>query len=143
MVISSYQAKQSELVNRIHRKDLMYRRPCSCCGNNGHSAMGMLEKLSFTQRKVRFTCPMVRKKHPIIWRPNLRDLILWPTPKRFVEYHKYREETVRRALIPFRMYGGGKWMSNIRFLNFKDEVIQLCKKTHRSFDPSEDYIFET
>jgi hypothetical protein len=48
-----------------------------------------------------------------------------------------------RALIPFRMYGGGKWMSNIRFLHFRDEVIQMCKKTHKSSDPLEDYIFET
>jgi len=142
MVISSYQTKQYDLAN-VHKKGLMYRRPCSCCGSDKHSALEILEKLSFQQRKVRFTCPMVRKKHPIIWKRNLRDLILWPTPKRFAEFHRYQEEAVRRALIPFRMYGGGKWMSNIRFLNFKDDVIQMCNKTRSSSDLSEDYTFDT
>ena len=142
MVISSYQMKRDNMVN-IHRKGQMYRKPCSCCGSEKHGTLEIVEKISLTQSKVRFSCPMIRKKHPIIWKRNLKDLVLWPTAKRFVEYHRYREEAVMRALIPFRMYGGGKWMSNIRFLIFRDEVRRLCKKTHKSSDSSEDYIFET
>ena len=134
--------KRDNMVD-IHRKGHMYRKPCSCCGSEKHSTLEIVEKISFKQSKVRFSCPMIRKKHPIIWKRNLKDLILWPTVKRFAEYHSYREEAVTRALIQFRMYGGGKWMSNIRFLHFRDEVIQMCKKTHKSSDLGEDYIFET
>jgi hypothetical protein len=143
MVISSNQVKRDELVGHIHKKGLVYRKPCSCCGNERHGALEFIEKISSTQTKVRFSCPMVRKKYPIIWKRNLKDLILWPTAKRFAEYHSYREEVVKRALIPFRMYGGGKWMSNIRFLNFRDEVTQLCKKTRRSSELPEDEVSET
>ena len=143
MVISSYQMKQRDMVNNIQKKGLMYRKPCSCCGSDRHGTLEIVERISSAQNKVKFSCPMVRKRYPIIWKRNLKDLILWPTSKRFVEYHKHQEEAVRRALIPFRMYGGGKWMSNIRFLNFKDEVIQMCKRTRGSSDLSEDYVFET
>jgi len=128
MVISSYQTKKKEVAKHIHKKGLMYRKPCSCCGKESHSVLEAIEVISPTESKVRFTCPMVRKRYPIVWKRNLKDLILWPTAKRFAEHHDYQEEVVRRALISFRMYGGGKWMTNMRFLNFKDDVIQHCKK---------------
>ena len=86
---------------------------------------------------------MVRNKFPIVWKHNLDDLIIWPTPKRFVEHHRYQEESVRRALISFRLDGGGKGMSYLRFLNFENKEIQMCRKTYISSDPSEDHIFET
>jgi hypothetical protein len=143
MVMSSNQVKRDELVGHIHKRGLIYRKPCSCCGSEKHGALEVVEKISSTQTKVRFSCPMVRKKYPIIWKRNLKDLILWPTAKRFAEYHSYREEVVKRALIPFRMYGGGRWMSNIRFLNFRDEVTQLCKKPRRSSELPEDQVSET
>jgi hypothetical protein len=140
MVMSSYQVKRSELVGHIHERGLMYKKPCSCCGSEKHGALEIIENISSTQNKVRFSCPMVRKKYPIMWKRNLRDLILWPTSKRFAEYHHYQEEVVRKALLMFRMYGGGRWMSNIRFLNFRDEVIQMCRKIRSPEFASEDRI---
>lgn len=107
----------------------MYMKPCSCCGKDGHSILEVIEIISPTESKVKFTCPLVRKRYPIIWKRNLKDLVLWPTAKRFAEYHRHQEEVIMRALILFRMYGGGKWMSNMRFLNFKDELKQLCNET--------------
>ena len=132
MVVSSYQTKKRDLVKHIHRKGLMYRKPCSCCGKESHSILEVIEFISTTESKVKFTCPMVRKRYPIIWKRNLKDLILWPTAKRFAEYHHYQDEGIKRALIPFRMYGGGKWMSNMRFLNFKDEIHKQCREVRRS-----------
>jgi hypothetical protein len=140
MVISSHQMKRNELVNHIHKRGLMYMKPCSCCGSEKHGALEIVENISSTQNKVKFTCPMVRKKYPIIWKRNLKDLILWPTSKRFAEYHRYQEEAVRRALITFRMHGGGRWMSNIRFLNFREDVIKICKKTKSPESISEDCL---
>ena len=140
MVMSSYQVKRSELVNHIHERGMMYKKPCSCCGSEKHGALEIIGNISSTQNKVRFTCPMVRKKYPIIWKRNFKDLILWPTSKRFAEYHHYQEEMVRKALVMFRMYGGGKWMSNIRFLNFRREVIQMCRKIGSPEFVSEDRI---
>ena len=101
--------------------------PCRCCGRANHSTFRVVEQTSTGISKVIFTCPMATKKTPIVWNIKLRNLIIWPTARRFAEHHQFQKETAIRALTSFHKYGSGRWMNISRAKNFRNEVISECE----------------
>jgi hypothetical protein len=120
--------------NEKDPKGPLFIIPCRCCGRANHSTLQVVECTPMGTNMVKFTCPMARKKTPIIWDSKLKNLILWPTARRFAEHHKYRKEAATRALTSFHKYGSGKWMSTVRARNFRMEVISECEDFNRIGD---------
>jgi len=112
----------------------LFTIPCRCCGRSNHSTIKLVERTPKGTNKVRFTCPIARRRTPMIWDSKLKDLILWPTAQRFAEHHQYRKEIVIRALTSFHKHGSGKWMSISRARNFRNEVISKCDECNRMGD---------
>lgn len=121
-----FRCQRCTMVNSTNPvRKTIFKRPCSCCGQSDHGVIAKARIIG-SSRVSHFICPLVTNKRSFHVGKGVEDMIFWPTPETFAKGYLYKRETACIALIPFRMYGGGRWMGNLRFLNFKDEVLRIC-----------------